>query len=145
MVDAASLIKNLLAGIVPKEWTEIFELEEIKEREKEFNLVLIEKADLVPEEIQGKDWVLNGYCSPLEIMSFPLKGKATYVTIKKRKWKIRGESISYRNSYDLHLKGVKATKEFAIFLKELDREAADEFFLTWPHYRHLREEDISLV
>ena len=145
MKNPEVLLKHLLSGIVPQKWTEIFELELIEEKKKEFNITLVEKANLVPERIKEKDWVLNGYCRSIELMSFPLKGKATYVIIKKRRWKIRGQNTCYTNSYDLYLEGVKATKEFALFLKELDRKAANEFFLAWPNYRHLRQKDISMV
>ena len=138
MKNADNFIKKLLGGIIPKEWTEIFELSSFEEQKKEFRLELVEKESLVPEKIKNKDWVLNGYCRTVELMSFPLKGKSTYITIKKRRWKIQGQNICYTNNYDLHLDGVKATKEFALFLKKLDRQTADEFFLTWPDYRHLR-------
>jgi len=145
MKKEEELLKQLLSGIVPKEWTEIFEIESFKESEKEFNIVLVEKEDLVPEDIKEEDWVLNGYCRTLELMGFPLKGKPTYIKIKKRRWKIRGQSKSYTNTYDLYLDGVKATKEFALFLKEFDRKTTNEFFLTWSDYRNVRQEDIPMV
>lgn len=145
MKTSEDLLKELLAGIIARDWIEKFELKEVKEKNKEFSILLVEKEELVPKEIKKRDWVLNGYCRTVELLSFPLKGKATYIKIKKRRWKIRGESKCYTNSYDLYFNGVKATKEFALFLKELSREEADEFFLTWPDYGDLREKDTSLV
>jgi len=145
MSKANEITQNLLGAIVPKELLNIFELADFKEKYNEFNMTLEEKESLVPDNIKDKNWILNGFCRPLELMSFPLKGKPTYIKIKRRRWKIRGTMKSYTNPYDLHYPGVKATKEFADFLKELDREALDEFLDTWPVYRRVWEKDTSLV
>ena len=145
MFKENDITKELLSGIVPEGWTDIFELTSFKEKHNEFDIALEERADLVPDAIKNKDWVLNGYCKALELMDFPLRGKPVYIKIKRRRWKIRGEGRSYANPHDLNYPGVKATKEFADFLKGLDREALDEFLDAWPVYRRMWEKDTSLV
>lgn len=92
-----------------------------------------------------KEVSLNGYCKPIELMTFPAGGKPVYLKIKRRRWVVKGKKESYTNTYDLNYQGVKATKEFADFLKGLDREALDEFLNAWPVYRRMWEKNTSLV
>ena len=137
--------KQFLKMVVPDEWIDIFDISEIRGKEKEWNITLTEKKNLVPKEIGSKPCVLNGYCKPIELMGFPAKGKPVYIKIIRRKWKEAGYRGGYSNTYDLHYPGVKATKELADFLKGLNREELNEFLSAWPVYRNLRKKDTSLV
>ncbi len=137
---------NKLASIfVNKEFLESFTIQKVKEKRKEWQIILIEKTDKVPEEIKSKEVSLNGYCKSIELMSHPVGGKAVYLIFKRRRWVTKGRRKSFTNSYDLHYPGIKTTKELADFLKELDRQELDEFFNTWPMYRDMWEKDTTLV
>lgn len=125
-------LKDTLSGFLPKQWLEYFEVTEIKELSKEWQITLIEKEDLIPEKLKGKEVVQNGYMNPVEIEDFPLRGKKTYLKFFRRRWKERGKNESFFNHYDFHPEGMKATREFGNFLKGLDREATDFFFNNWP-------------
>lgn len=127
--------KQLMEGWLAKEWLKSFELTEIKELDNEWQISLIEKAELVPETLKGKDAVQNGYMNPVEMTDFPLRGKQTYLQFFRRRWKEQGLNESHFNQYDFHPEGMKATKEFGAFLKDLDREEADFFFDNWPGSR----------
>lgn len=121
MVDIAQILPTLL----PKQWLDSFEVTDIKELTKEWQITLIEKAHLIPNSLQGKRAVLNGYFNPVEIEDFPLRGKPTYLKFYRRRWKEENSQESFGNQYDFHPNGMKATQEFGLFLKELDREKAD--------------------
>jgi len=62
--------------------------------------------------------VLDGFCNPLELQTFPLNDKPVYFKIYRRRWKVSDDNKHHSNRYDLHPSGVKATFEFANFLKE---------------------------
>lgn len=51
-------------------------------------------------------------------------GKEVFLYLKRRRWKLkqeqRQEQKSYTNSYSYNEKGMKATKAFGDFLKEID-------------------------
>ena len=128
-------IKNTLLGFVPKEWLEYFDVTEIKELEKEWQITLIEKEGLTPKSLTGKIATLNGYMNPIELEDFPLRGKQTYLKFFRRRWKEKGKNTSHFNEYNFHPEGMKATKEFGVFLKGLDREASDFFFSYWSRSR----------
>lgn len=128
-------IKEALAAILPKEWLGFFNITEMKEMEKEWRITLVEKEELVPKKLRGKEVVQDGYMNPVEIEDYPMRGKQTYLKFFRRRWKERGSKEGFANEYNFHPEGMKATKEFGSFLKELNREESDFFFSNWPGTR----------
>jgi len=118
---------KIISLIVPSEILESFDVSEVNESAIQIEIILEEKKDLIPEEIKSFDAVLDGFCNPLSILSFPIKGKPTYLVIKRRRWKLAGEDEHYSNSYQFNHPGIKATKEFAAFLKEVHGHTPDEY------------------
>ena len=112
-------ILEMVKGILlPKEIAEHFDLSDIKEYKAYIIIELREKTGLIPKATQKKaELVLDGFLNPIELQSFPLRGKAVYIKIYRRKWKDKGGGETYWNQYDFNPEGVKATKEFASFLK----------------------------
>jgi hypothetical protein len=121
-----------LSAFVPKHWLEFFDVTEIVELPKQWQVKLVEKEQRIPLALLGRDVVLDGYMNPVEIEDFPLRGKQTYLTFHRRRWKERGSTKGVNNTYNFHPAGMKATSEFGTFLKGLDRRAADLFRRTWP-------------
>ena len=126
------LYKELLSLIVPKEITQDFELKEIIEKANMITLYFEELPDRIPKELQGKEVVMDGFINQLELQTFPLKDKTVHIAIRRRRWKAKGEiNQSYSNNYDLHLEGMKTTKEFGAFLKEELGLQPDEYNKLW--------------
>jgi len=117
----------ILSLIVPSEILKYFDLVEINEGNTSTELIFEEKRDLIPQDLSGLDTVLDGFCNPLSILTFPLKVKPTYVTLKRRRWKAKGTDTHYSNDYDFTPPHVKATKEFAAFLKEVHGHTPDQY------------------
>ena len=113
--------------ILPDSIIEYFTVESIKERKDTWELVLHEKEERIPPSLIGKEVVKAGFCNPVELHGFPVKGKALYRKIYRRRWKEAGKSECHDNQYDLHEKGMKATREFGSFLKENFGFTASEF------------------
>ena len=137
--------KQLLNLLLPKKWQACFDLQEIIEKEKEVIFILVEKKELIPEVLKGKEVVMNGYLDPVEIIDFPARGKLVYLKFQRRRWKEQGKDESYHNTYSFHRKGMKTTDEFGDFLKALDRKALDEFLGAWSGVRDCWEKDLLLV
>jgi transposase len=126
-----TIYEELLKLIAPKEITENFELKGIKEYKTSITIIFEEKEDRIPEELKGKTVVLDGFMNSLSLQTFPLKDKTVYMEIKRRRWKEQGTINSYYNHYDLHLKGMKTTREFGAFLKEELRLQPTEYNELW--------------
>lgn len=132
MENEQTLNKQVLGLIVPSEILDCFELIEISESKEAIELQLHERKDLVPACLQGEDVVLDGFCNPIELQSFPLQGKATFIKLFRRRWKPRGARRHLSNTYHFTASGTKATHLFGAFLKGTFGLSPDPF----QHARH---------
>ena len=136
-MDNKDLYKELLNLIAPNVIIENFTLVQIAENETTITLYFEEKEDKIPEELTGKEIVLDGYLNTLELQTFPLKDKTVYIAVRRRRWKEKGnEEKSYNNRYDLHFEGMKTTKEFGVFLKEELGLQPSEYNKLWESITH---------
>jgi hypothetical protein len=119
---------SLLKSMLPQEIYLHFELKSLTERSHGFEMLLEEYAELVPVELASTaSIVLDGFCNPLELLHFAVKGKPLYLRLYRRRRKESGSAKHYSNPYNLHPAGVKTTHEFASFLKGEAGCTADEY------------------
>jgi len=137
MKDQKALYQELVSLVAPGIISEKFELMSIIEKRETITLYFEEKSEMIPEALQGKEVVRDGFVNEVALQSFPLKDKKVYLTVRRRRWKEKGtQEPSYTNQYDLFLKGMKTTKEFGIFLKEELGFGAAEFNEFWGSLTH---------
>ncbi|MDR2469874.1 MAG: hypothetical protein LBD27_05260 [Tannerella sp.] len=123
-----NLLEDLVTSLLPIEIYGHFSIVSISEKPHGIEMRLEEYPKLVPSELSGKAGVVpDGFCNPLELFHFSVKGKPLYLKIYRRRWKESGESTHYSNSCELHPEGVKATHEFVSFLKGETGCTADEY------------------
>ena len=123
-----TLIQSIIEQLLPREIYLYFRVASIEDKPHGIELRMEESSELLPEElIKAPAAVLDGFCNPLELLHFSMKGKPLYLKLYRRRWKEPGSSRHYSNHYDLHPEGVKATHEFASFLKDEARCTADEY------------------
>jgi len=124
----SNLYHDLVSSFLPTDILQHFSLVSITEKAHGIELRMEEYAELVPSELSGAlSVVLDGFCNPLELLHFSMKGKPLYLKLYRRRWKESGSTTHYSNVYDLHPEGVKATHEFASFLKGEVGCTADEY------------------
>jgi hypothetical protein len=111
--------EQVLRMFVPDEYLKDFEPNSIEEKPEEWIIELIEKVDRVPVKLKGKEVVLDGYCNEVDILTHAFSLKKIYLRLIRRRWKEKGETRHYSNEYDLHIPGMKTTREFRDFLKEI--------------------------
>jgi hypothetical protein len=107
--------------LVPQEILADFIVVDVQELSKEYLIVLEEKPDRIPSNLQGKDVVLDGFYDSIDLISGVMMEQVIYLRIRRRRWKERGSTKHEHNSYDYQFEGMKTTKRFAAFLKEVDR------------------------
>ena len=130
---------------LPEEFKERFYAEDFLEIGGGYKLIVHEKEENIPEELLGKEAVLNGFLNPLTLIDHPVKAQLMHIEIHRRRWKESGETESYSNTYDLNPKGCKLTRGFGIFLKELTGRERSELFSTVKGLEDLWEKNKSLV
>jgi hypothetical protein len=130
------LLTNVLSVLIPESLSS-FTLVSVKECADYIELRMEDSADTLPKELQDSQTVvLDGFCNPVELQSFPLKGKPVYFRLYRRRWKESGSNKHYSRNYDLHPEGVKATHEFASFLKDEVGQTLGEYNALWGFPAH---------
>ncbi len=116
--------RDLISLFVPGNILAHFEYDRLENLSGVIRIHLLEKKDPnhYPKAILGKGKrSLNGFMNPIELQTFPTQGKEVFLLLKRRRWKLDGSNTSYYNSYSFNEKGMKTTKEFGAFLKEIGR------------------------
>jgi len=114
---------DLLWAILPQGLEGFFDIKSFNKTNTHFRIVLIEKniiPDDLPKEYQGKT-IINTVLDDIIIDDFPIRGRKGEILLKRRSWKFDGVNKMLKRNIKLIEKGTKLEKEFASFLKELDR------------------------
>ena len=123
-----TMLSTLIETMLPKEIYFHFEVVSLTEESHGYQMRLDEYAELLPAALhQESSVVLDGFCHPIELLHFSIKGKPLYLKLYRRRWKVSCSNTHYSNHYDLHPEGVKATHEFASFLKGEAGCTADQY------------------
>jgi len=137
MKNESNLYQELVGLIAPEQIRSNFELTSIQDKKGSITLIFEEKESLIPEDLQGKEVVNDGFMNLVELQTFPINDKKLYLSIHRRRWKEKGtHGPSYSNKYELHRKGMKTTNEFGDFLKEELRLSTDKFNKFWEVSTH---------
>ena len=117
------IMEEVFWPMLPKGLDVFFELDGYEKTSNKFRLILKEKniipADL-PDKYQGKK-VIDNTLNNLIIDDFPIRGRKGEILLKRRSWKFEGVDKMLKRNIRLCADGTKLEKEFADFLKELDR------------------------
>jgi hypothetical protein len=107
-----SLIKLLL----PTEIFEYFEIVHLEVNDKEVN-VHLDEQDIKPYEYKDEKLTSKGFHATALIQDFPLRDKAMFLHVRRRRWLIESTKQVISRDWDAIAKGTRFTKDFATFLK----------------------------
>ena len=113
--------EKLLRAILPEVLIDNFEVERIDKAADRFDIWLEEKKVQMREDKYNNSITAYGFGEYHTIQDFPIRGRATYLHVRKRKWldKSTGEIFSY--DWDVsEFDGTRLNSEFVAFLKEGD-------------------------
>ena len=112
---------KILRAILPDVLIDNFEVVDFEKTDTRFDIWLEEKKVLRREDVEVGSVISHGFGAYRTIQDFPLRGRPTYLHIRKRKWldKSTGEIFSY--SWDLsEHDATNLNSEFVAFLKDED-------------------------
>ena len=114
-------IESVLQYLLPPEFQQYYNLLDIKkDGDNRLSFYLDEKSSK-PSEHRDKELISKGFTESVEVQDFPLRDKAVYFKIRRRKWMDKQTGMIYMTNWDLIANGTNYTKEFAAFLKEILR------------------------
>ena len=111
---------SFLDMILPEGILKYFEVTQFIKEAARFNIYLSEK-NVPPYEFASDKLTSKGFYDEITVQDFPIRGKASYLYIKRRRWlnETTGD-IVYRD-WNIVAKGTRMTQEFASFLKAISR------------------------
>lgn len=111
------ITKEIFELIFPKGLFEWFDITEGRSDEQNAYITLTEK-DLPPFTDENKHTtILARKFHDITITDFPLRGKRTLLTFRRRYWKLEGRDEYLKRDIKLCFPGTQLEKEFADFLK----------------------------
>ena len=114
--------------IFPKNVFEWFDIVSAKRddslplREQIVSIVFEEKN--IPPEYDSTKKILSKGFTDITISDFPIRGRKTLLTFRRRYWQVEGQKELLKRDIKLCFPGTQLEKEFADFLKADSRRAA---------------------
>jgi hypothetical protein len=109
--------RSVLDIFFPQGTLDWFEVVEVKSDDNNVYITLEEK-NLPPLTEQNKGQIKAVKFHDLTITDFPLRGKRTLLTFRRRYWQIEGQTEYLKRDIKLAFPGTQLEQEFAAFLKE---------------------------
>ena len=111
------ITKEVFELIFPQGIFEWFDLTQGTKDETNVYVTLVEK-DILPltKENKTKKIIARKF-HDITITDFPLRGKQTKLTFRRRYWKLEGQPEYVKRDMTLNFPGTQLEKEFADFLK----------------------------
>ncbi len=110
--------KNFLDLILPQGILEYFLLTDFTSSTSEISLYLEEK-NMIPEEYGSDKLISKGFFDEITVQDFPLRGKAVYLHIRRRRWLNQTTGTVVFRDWNMVAQGTRMTTEFASFLKAI--------------------------
>ena len=105
-------IKHFLPAGLP----DIFDITSIDQQADSFSIHLQEKNNL-PQGFNPSEYESKGFYKVKKIQDFPIRGKAVYLYIKRRRWRRKDTGEVIHRDFTTAAAGTKLTQELADFLK----------------------------
>lgn len=110
--------KSTLSLILPEGIFEWFDIIESKKDEENLQIVFEEKnIPPLTEKLKNRKIESKGF-KKITITDFPVRGKRTLLTFKRRYWQVSGQKEYLKRDIRLCFPGTQLEREFADFLKE---------------------------
>lgn len=97
------------------------ELGEVSHKRMIYHIHLTEKNEL-PNGYSKDNFESKGFYKPKIIQDFPIRGKAVYLVVKRRRWRDKDTRQEIKSDYSFIAEGSKLTDELSAFLKDTGRD-----------------------
>lgn len=112
--------QELIGVLLPDGLIEYFEIIKVDKNQGMYVIHLDEK-NIPPAQYKGIKLESKGFYEPISVQDFPLRGKACFLQIRRRRWTVESTGEIVVRDWELVAKGTRMTVEFATFLKAINR------------------------
>ena len=109
---------EVLSFILPSGILEWFNIVNASKNDIEIKIILEEKnIPPIPGNYNNEKIISKGF-KDITISDYPIRGRKTLLTFRRRYWKIEGQEKLLKRDIKLTAEGTLLEKEFALFLKK---------------------------
>jgi hypothetical protein len=114
---------QLLNQFFPSELMEYFCITSFQtlcniEKKREYLVIEFEEKNEIPNGYPLTEYESKGFMESKLIQDFPLRGKAVFLRIKKRRWRHKSTGAIIKRDFTFIADGSKFTQELSDFLKD---------------------------
>jgi transposase len=118
--------ESIWGHILPADLLTYFTIEEVKEVDAEDGTkdieIHLEEKNTLPSGYAKDEYESKGFFNPKRIQDFPIRGRAVYLIVKRRRWRHKQTKEEIRSDYNFIAAGAKLTEELSDFLKGTGRD-----------------------
>lgn len=107
---------ELIKLLLPEGVLNFFKVSDVMKKDSEY-IIFLEELNILPKQYQEHKLSSKGFYEPVTIQDFPLRGKACFLKVKRRRWLDEDTGHIVMRDWDIVAKGTRMTRDFAIFLK----------------------------
>ncbi len=128
MKESFRMDKPILEHFLPEGLLEYFKITNIEKRLDKTGsdmdiYISLEEFNNLPKGYVMNHYESKGFYPEKTVQDFPLRGKAVYLQIKRRRWRNKvNKNEVIHNDYSLFAEGSKLTQELSDFLKGTGRD-----------------------
>ena len=117
-MSSSCLTEEVLSLFLPDGTLNYFEITSCDFGASQIVLSLREKK-ILPEDLSADNVCSNGFFPEATLQDFPIRGRKVFLKILRRRWRYKNRSGSFSRNWDFIANGMRISKDFAAFLKEL--------------------------
>jgi len=85
--------------------------------------IYFDEKNILPKDFKNVEFESKGFYERTIIQDFPIRGKAVYLGIRRRRWRNKfDKSVEVKSDYSFISEGSKLTVELSAFLKDTGRD-----------------------
>ena len=111
---------QVLKTIFPEVITDNFEFTKFDEQPGRLDYWLDERGYMSREDYKKSTVWEYGFTDERVIQDFPIRGKAVYLHVRRRKWRDTADGSIFTYDFEMAEEGTRLTPEFVAFLKGED-------------------------
>lgn len=118
---------GIFSSFLPDGLLSHFDIVDFKElgdlqTKKDCFYIYLDEKNILPSDFHSIDFESKGFLERTIIQDFPIRGKAVFLGIRRRRWRSKTDkSIVIKSDYSFIAEGSKLTVELSDFLKDTGR------------------------
>jgi hypothetical protein len=119
---------SIFSSFLPEGLLTHFDIVDFKElgylqTKKDCFYIYLDEKNLLPKGYLSTEFESKGFHERAIVQDFPIRGKAVYLGIRRRRWRNKNDkSIEIKSDYSFIADGSKLTIELSDFLKDTGRD-----------------------